>query len=143
MGVALIWRRDCMRVDVSCNEGLMIRADRSVWASTNRAEGSQGRRRGALAVSLAVAICGGLATSPAWAGERGAPCEGFCNPVPSVRLDQQRGQGFETAVILWDELNRRGTVPPPPAGNQATPDSAIVNRGTAIAPSVILIGTGH
>jgi hypothetical protein len=63
--------------------------------------------------------------------------------VPSAQLDTQRGQGFETAIILWDELNRRRTVPPPPTGNQSATECAMVNRGAAIAPSVILIGTGH
>jgi hypothetical protein len=120
----------------------MICADRSLLTSLNRVEDGR-RRHCALAVSIALAACGWLWVSPVSASERGAPCEGFCNPVSPGQLDKQRGQGLETAVILWDELNRRQAVPPPPTNNQGMPESAAVNRSTAIAPSVILIGTGH
>jgi hypothetical protein len=119
----------------------MICADRSVLTSTDRVEGGRRRACGPVA-SIAVVICCWLWASPASSSERSAPCEGFCNPVSLGQLDKQRGQGLETAVILWDELNRRQAVPPP-TNNQGMPESAAVNRSAAIAPSVILIGTGH
>jgi hypothetical protein len=104
------------------------------------------RARRARAAWIVTVLC---AAWPLWAGsalagERNAVCDGFCDPLATHQLDRQRGQGFETSVILWDELNRRQSAPPPlPTGNQGTTDSTTIRLGPIAAPTAVLTGAGR
>jgi hypothetical protein len=99
----------------------------------------------ARAVWLVVAACTWVWTTPASAADGPIACDIFCHPEASPRLDAQRGQGFETGVILWDELNRRGAAPPPPppASNLGPAEPSAVRVGPVATPAVVLIGTGR
>jgi hypothetical protein len=103
-------------------------------------------RRRALAAWIIAALCAAwpcLWASSAQAEGRAAPCDSFCNPVAAVQLTKQRG-GYETSVILWDELNRRPAVPPPPtSGSNLGSDAATVRVGPVAAPNVVLVGVGR
>jgi hypothetical protein len=124
-------------------QGLTMRVARN-WSSSC-ARLTIGRRSCGV-TWLVAAACAGVWATPAPAADRPIACDNFCNPVAADRLDTQRGQGFETSVILWDELNRRRAAPPPPpppAGNQGPMDSSIVRLGPIAVPNAVLIGAGR
>jgi len=105
--------------------------------------GVENNRRRTRTAWIVAALC--AAWPSLWAGAaqaegRAAPCDDFCNPVAAVQLDKQRG-GYETSVILWDELNRRPPAPPPPTSS--SPAAATLRTGTAAAPTVVLVGLGR
>jgi hypothetical protein len=125
-------------------EGTTMRTDKDLQMSAVEVED---RARHARAASIVAALCAAwplLLAGSALAEERNAACDGFCDPIAAHQLDNQRGQGFETSVILWDELHRRQAAPPPPpAGNQGTTDSATVRLGPVAAPTIVLTGAGR
>jgi hypothetical protein len=120
-----------------------MRTDRDLQMSAVEVEDRARRARAALIVMALCAAWPLLWAGSALAGERNAACDGFCDPLATHQLDKQRGQGFETSVILWDELNRRQAAPPPPTGNQGTTDSATVRLGPVAAPTIVLTGAGR
>jgi hypothetical protein len=121
-----------------------MRTDKDLQMSAVEVEGLARRARAAWMV---VALCAAwplLLAGSASAGEGSPACDGFCDPLATRQLDKQRGQGFETSVILWDEFNRRQSAPPPPpTGNQGTTDSATVRLGSVAAPMAVLTGAGR
>jgi hypothetical protein len=125
-------------------EGWASRMDRDLQMSAVKVED---RVRRARATWLVAALCAAwplLLAGSASAGERNPGCDGFCEPLATRQLDMQRGQGFETSVILWDELNRRQSAPPPPpTGNQGATDSTTVRMGPVAPPMVVLTGAGR
>lgn len=121
-----------------------MRTDRNLRMSAREVEDRVRRARAAWIVAALCAAWSLFWVGSASADERNAACEGFCDPLATRQLDGQRGQGFETSVILWDELNRRQAAPPPPpTSNQGTTDAATVRLGPIAAPTVVLTGAGR
>ena len=119
-----------------------MRLNGKLRMSTRRIEDKH-QRRAAWIIAALCAAWSLLSSHSALAEERTAPCDGFCDPVAPRQLDRQRGQGLETSVILWDELNRHQTAPPPPTSNQGSVDVASVRVGPVAAPNIVLTGAGR